>query len=135
MTEAEIVFQYSEYVNRVWSLLQWWGSVSLGLIALAHLASDRLNSILLFAILSLYTSYSILLMVMLSVNVTAMGLLIEDLTRLANEGVAIGNYASNLIEADTLGPILGLIVALGTYFSSMLYPIFALRQQRSLSKS
>ncbi len=59
MTEAEISYQLSEYLNRIWDMQQWWASISIGVLVMAHLASRPLNLLLVAISLGLYTSYTL----------------------------------------------------------------------------
>ena len=133
MTEADIVFQYSEVVNRLWSLIQWWGGVSFGLIALAHLASEKLNGVLFLLVLSLYTAYSVLILSMLYLNGAMIGDFVGELNQLAATGETLGIYATRLSEGSVLSipmVILGLVVVGGTYIACIFYPIYIYKHQR-----
>ena len=61
MTEAELIYQLGESANRLWTLVQWWASISFGLVALAHFSIRKLSLALVGALLSLYVLFSLLL--------------------------------------------------------------------------
>jgi hypothetical protein len=43
MTEAEILAGLAAHGDRVWSVMQYWTSVSFGLLIAAHFAAERIN--------------------------------------------------------------------------------------------
>lgn len=56
--EANILELIALANSQYFSLLQWWASISVGLVAIAHFASDRLNLFLLAALSVLYIAYT-----------------------------------------------------------------------------
>lgn len=58
MSEAEILYQYSENSALVFNYLQWWLGVSVGLVALGHLFAKQLTRALSVFIACLYVLYS-----------------------------------------------------------------------------
>jgi hypothetical protein len=61
VTEADLIYQIGESANRLWTLVQWWASISFGLVALAHFSIRKLSLVLVGALLSLYALFSLLL--------------------------------------------------------------------------
>jgi hypothetical protein len=45
-------------LDQAWSLLQWWASISFGLIALAHFSARKLNLLFVTILLVLYTLFT-----------------------------------------------------------------------------
>ena len=135
MTEAEILFQYSEVVNRIWTLIQWWSGVSFGMIALAHLTLERLNRALLLVVLSLYTIYTILIYSVLRLNVDNTGDYVDDLRQLRAMGETLGGHATRLIESDfsILVQTLGWIIPMYVYIACVFYPIYAYKKHKNVS--
>ena len=134
MTEADLIFQWSETINRIWNLIQWWGSMSFGLIVLAHLASEKLNRFLLVAIISLYTLYSIWVFISLGLNQDMQQDVSTDLKTLASEGVELGSFGNRLSDGVTnsiANTLITLVVLLGTYISCISYLIYAFRARSS----
>ena len=63
MSELLLVETFREAFADAWSMLQWWASVSFGLIAVASFARDKLNLVVvmgLSVLYSLFTAYSYL---------------------------------------------------------------------------
>jgi len=68
VTEAEILEQAANAIDRMWTLAQWWVAISLGLVTAAHVAAERLNLFILIAIMVLYSAYTSLVALALSWN-------------------------------------------------------------------
>ena len=58
MNEAEIIVAWGEVSAHLWTILQFWASISFGIIALAHFAPERLNNFLVAFVIFLYTVFS-----------------------------------------------------------------------------
>ncbi|UTF58944.1 hypothetical protein [Gilvimarinus sp. DA14] len=58
MQEYEYVYLASEYINRSWNILQFWVSITFGLLAIAQLAIRHLNAGFLIIITFLYIDFS-----------------------------------------------------------------------------
>ena len=59
MTEDQILNQFGENNAVIFSLLQWWLSVSVGLVAAAHFLSKKLNLYLVIFLATLYSFFSV----------------------------------------------------------------------------
>ena len=59
MTEDQILNQFGENNGLIFSLLQWWLGVSVGLVAATHFFSKKLNLYLVIFLAMLYTCFSI----------------------------------------------------------------------------
>ncbi len=57
MNEAELSYHLSMVLDRIWSMQQWWASVSIGVLIMAHLATSRLNLFLVILSLALYLAH------------------------------------------------------------------------------
>ena len=58
MTEAELLMFATEAIDRLWSLMQWWASISFGLLVVAHIDSSRIGAYLAVLVPLLYTCFS-----------------------------------------------------------------------------
>ena len=58
MSEAEILNQVSLNQGQAFMLMQWWFSVTVGLVAIAHFFSKKLNLFLLILIVAAYVAYT-----------------------------------------------------------------------------
>lgn len=59
MTGFEISYLLSEELNRMWDIMQFWVSITFGLIAMSHIAHRHLNVILVGAVSLLYLMFSL----------------------------------------------------------------------------
>lgn len=126
MSEAEIVYQLSENFNRIWSMLQWWASISLGLIVLAHVASERLNGFLVIVVVTLYSAFSFYVFQLMNRNYESVQGYVSDLQNIVKSG--------NDLASGTLAymqPQSSIVVALviftlwGTFAGSNAYLIYS----------
>ncbi|MDO3388482.1 hypothetical protein QWI17_21730 [Gilvimarinus sp. SDUM040013] len=59
MTEFEISYLTGEELNRMWDIMQFWVSITFGLIAMSHIARRHLNVLLVGAVSVLYLLFSV----------------------------------------------------------------------------
>lgn len=83
MTEYEISFLISEYVNRQWGVMQFWASVSFGLMAVSHISAKHLNMMMVVVISILYVMFSLFVLNILKMSGAVVGGYIADLQALA----------------------------------------------------
>ena len=130
MSEAEITFQISEILNRLWVMQQWWASVSIGVLVMAHLASSRLNLLLIIISLALYTSYTLYMHQMSAENVKDMQALAGDMQALIDSGVAQSNTALRQVQTVNADVRLYRVTFLGTYLCVVIYLIYSYTRSR-----
>jgi len=125
MSEAEITFQISEILNRIWVMQQWWASISIGVLVMAHLASSRLNLLLIFISLILYTSYTLYMAQMSSQNVKDMHALASDMQALIDSVAVQSSNALRQVQTVNTDVKLYLITFGGTYLCVVIYLIYS----------
>ena len=125
MTEAEIAYMVSEYLDRVWSMQQWWASVSIGVLVMAHLASDKLNLLLVCISLGLYTTYTLYMQQMSHENIETVFALLRDLEVLVDSGKVSSNNAEELLNILAINPALFILTFGGTYICVVSYVIYS----------
>lgn len=130
MTEAEITFQISEYLNRVWEMQQWWASISLGVLVMAHMASERLNLLIVTISLALYTSYTLYMNQMAGENYDTIFALAADLQKLIDLGVVNSHSAKEVASLSATDATLYLVTMGGTYISVVSYLIYSYMRAR-----
>jgi hypothetical protein len=59
MNEAEMILAWGEISGHLWTIVQFWASISFGVIAVAHFASEKMNDFLVLLVIFLYTLFSI----------------------------------------------------------------------------
>ena len=125
MTEAEITYQISEYLNRIWMMHQWWASISIGVLIMAHLASTRLNLLLVCISLGLYSTYTVYMLQMSGENYDALVALARDLQQLLDSGQAQSYNARHQVGIMDTNPVLYYVTFGGTYISVTAYLIYS----------
>lgn len=133
MSEAEITFQVSEYLNRMWGMQQWWASISIGVLIMAHLASSKLNMLLLFISLGLYTSYTLYMLQMSQENVETIFALANDLEVLVASGAVNSDNSREILQIRSTNPILFYVTFVGTYISVVAYLVYSYFNARAES--
>lgn len=124
MNEADITYQISEILNRMWDLQQWWASVSFGVLVVAYLVGRKLNGILLCILLLLYTVYSVYMWDLLGVNVNVFLAYVEDLQTLSDSGVELSSGAKAYLLPTEIGAFLAPVALLGTFASVVFYTLY-----------
>jgi hypothetical protein len=126
MSEAEIAYQISETFNRIWSMQQWWASISVGMIVLAYVASEKLNTFLVTIVIFLYSAFSFYIFQLLGRNWESISGYITDLQRLADSGQELA--AGTLVYMQPQNPIvvaLIIITMFGTYAVCSAYLVYS----------
>ena len=125
MSEYEILDLANQAENQVTAILQWWGGVSFGLLALGHFAAKKLNTSLVILVVVLYVSFSVMSAVRLSLNLQEYAGYFRDLTVLQENGISLSPSTIQRIESGaqiswyaqlTFG-----IVLFGTFLGSICY--------------
>lgn len=124
MIEADITYQISEILNRLWDLQQWWASVSFGVLVVAYLVGKKMGGILVCILLLLYTIYSVYMWDLLGMNVKVFLAYTSDLQKLSDSGVELSAGAKAYLLPARLGAFLAPTALLGTYISVVCYTLY-----------
>ena len=126
MSEAEIAYQLSEIYNRVWSIQQWWASISIGLLILAHLASEKLNLFLVLFIMALYSSFSLYVFNILGRNWNTITHYIQDLQSLVDAGQKLSSGTLTFLEpqSEIITTVI-IIVLIATFMGCNAYLVYS----------
>lgn len=126
VTEADILEQLFNLYDRYWVIVQWWASVSFGIIMIAHFASEKIGAFLLLSILVLYSIYSLWLYFLLDYNMSISFGLIDDLGSLADVGdLTEGARATLENRSGLYGVWLGLLALPVTFTACAGYLIYS----------
>ena len=98
MTEADLLEQIHSSGGMVWSLLQYWTSVSFGILIAAHLAAKRLSWVVLSAFAVIYTLFTLNIVQLMRLQMDNLPSIANDLHLLAKEGVVLSGVANNFLE-------------------------------------
>ena len=126
MSEADILEQLFSLYDRYWVIVQWWASVSIGIIMIAHLASEKISAFILMTILFLYTIYSLWLYFLLDYNLAITFGLVDELGSLAKAGeLTAGGREALEHPSGQYGVWLGMLALPSTYLACSGYLVFA----------
>lgn len=135
MTEAQILVDMGVHGDRVWSIMQFWTSVSFGILIAAHFAAERLNLFVLVVILLLYTSFSLSLARMLQFDQGIIFAGIQQLQLLAQSGSLslVGQKVlatSPLVSDTSFFVLLRMFMTLGLFITTIVYSIYSFLQAK-----
>ena len=132
MTESELVQIFNFAFEQAWSNLQWWASISVGLIALASIAAKKLSLAMVAGISILYvlfTVYSLINIELMSANVA--GGALSELFQLRDSG-NISTVGLNLLEwtqaRARLGGVLYRASIFGMFSGTLAYLWYSYRR-------
>jgi hypothetical protein len=124
MIEADITYQISDILNRLWDLQQWWASVSFGVLVVAYLVGKQMNGVLVCILLLLYIIYSVYMWDLLGVNAKILFAYIGDLQKLSDSGVELSAGATAYLLPARLGVFFAPVALLGTFISVVCYTLY-----------
>ena len=129
MTEFELITLVLERRNEVVSLLQWWASISVGIIAASQLLQRFLNMILLIILIFFYLVFTFATFRLSGALSRQMLAAFEDLSKLeepsAQAMLMIHHYSSGYIS-DTQSILLGILLIVTV--ATCAYPIWVYRK-------
>ncbi|HAJ76213.1 MAG TPA: hypothetical protein DCM64_07130 [Gammaproteobacteria bacterium] len=129
MNEADLVDQWTRTAEILWTLFQFWGGVSFGLIAIAYLAANKLNRTLLVSVISLYCLFSAWLGYGIGNLESLRNRIALDLQELAISNGSTSNLAEGIVEImlnpPTVYTLLPALAIAGTFFGCIGYLEYA----------
>lgn len=134
MNEAEVVTQYWVVNELIWSLLQWWVSISFAVMVAAYLSSKQLTRILISLIIAMYSFYSVIMQQAVVGQLQIMRVLRDELNMLGQVS-PLGLTAQTVV--DSAGGTIGLLLVFFTITAFtvtngfVLYCYFKLRKTDS----
>ena len=136
MSEYELLSLLREATDSIAGLLQWWASISLAMMVVGHFAGDKLRLPLVVSILILYTSFTILIYLLMDqrggdiLNILVELQSLETLTE-------VGSGQLNTDGATQVASFVASALSfLGTYIAAVAYLVWrfnSARQQRGSS--
>ena len=131
MTEAELLMFASEAIDRLWSLLQWWASISFGLLLVAHIASSRIGAYLAVLVPLLYTCFSFGVVTMIRRNLGIVESVYKDLRVLQAADIELSITAEYMVQGSGIaGSLLIPLALLATYIGVVGYFIYSYRAEK-----
>ena len=137
MSEYEILDLINATENQRLNLLQWWGAITFGLIALAHFASEKLNLILVVLVLTLYVSFSVFMFTLFAGNQQEGLQFVAQLKVMQDAGISLSPVSqANIADQPSLVQAIGYQLAVGGAFAgSNAYLAYAYWKSRSPSSA
>ena len=132
MGEYEIAYLLSEHINRMWEVIQFWTSVSFGLIALSHLGAQRLNLGIVLIISFLYLMFSLYAVNIIAMNEAIVAGFMQDIENLiAQEALSSdGILAVHEAKPSTFENLIIRLTSIGTFISAMAFLWFSFLRTR-----
>ncbi len=123
MTEFEIILLINENANRLWTIMQFWASVSFGLIIVAHIAVKKLHLAMVLVLSFLYIGFSLFALSMLKLISGVSDGYLMDLEVIVQSGKDLSHAGKILVSNNVDGGTLLLITMtfLGTFLSSITF--------------
>ena len=131
MTEAELLMIASESLDRMWSLMQWWASISFGLLVVAHIASHRIGNYLAVLFPVLYTCFSFGVVAIIQRNLGIVESVYEDLRIMQAGNIELSITAKYMAQgAGIVGSFAVPIALVATYIGVLGYFVHCYRTER-----
>lgn len=142
MTEAEILEQLASHGDRMWSIFQYWTSVSFALLIAGHFAADRIHWLVLvfFGILYASFTYTFVNMAQFDASVIRTGL--DQLSAIAEEGQHLSMLGETFISESPLSKenpyalsgFASSIAFIGLFLAALIYPAYChIKGKKSLN--
>ncbi len=129
MTEAEILAELTSHGDRIWSIMQYWTSISFAVLIAAHLTAARISWIVIAIFLLIYVLVTFQFAVMIRFDVELIKAGISELmTRSENGQLTLLSQAAidkGPLANETLATrLLRRAVGLGMFVATLTYPIY-----------
>ena len=130
MTLAELLSELGASQERIWFILQYWSSVSFGLIVGMHIIRNKLHWVVVSILLSVYSAYSFFCLIWISqANRLANGAADQAAARfieLQNQGEDVGILYEAFTASSGIGSsgIVGSIAMIGLFASTVSYTVY-----------
>lgn len=137
MSEDLIIELMNEYLNRTWSIMQFWVSVSFGLIAVSHLAVKHLHLVMAVVVSILYSAFTIFVISILGLNSEVVSGFIADLAAMNEAGTLMTKGALRVVQNDPGRlQVMSIVIAfMGTFFGTLFFMWYSYSKNRAQSVS
>ena len=98
MTEADLIVAWGEISAHLWTIVQFWTSITFGVIAISHFASERLNLFRVALIVILYLLFSLMCFGFFRADVQLLLSLYEEASVLLEERDEASIFLSQFVE-------------------------------------
>jgi hypothetical protein len=119
--------------GQLWSSLQWWASVSFGLMALTRFSGKQLNLVIVLSISVLYTLFTVFTLTNILMLVDGLVGAGDDLQALRDAG-ALGGAGSELLDFRRqhapLNGAIAIFCVIATFVATLSYLVYTYRKER-----
>jgi hypothetical protein len=130
VTEADLLEQLNSTGEFLWSLVQYWTSVSFGILIGAYLAAKRINAYFLGAFILVYVVFTAQITGLMTLQIETIKGIIIDLRAIEDSAVGLSNTAMAVLEYSpmandtTLAQFFRLGMFVGMFLITVSYPIY-----------
>ena len=137
MTEADLLSQLTTVGSFIWSLMQYWTSVSIGFLIGSHFVANRLNAIVLTLFILIYILFTVQITILMRLQIQEIVAIGMDLNNMADSGIVLSNTARVLLEQSPVmnqtlaGQITRLLMFGSMFLLTIFYPLYCRRTSAS----
>jgi hypothetical protein len=130
MTEADLLEQLNSTGEFLWSLVQYWTSVSFGILIGANLAAKRISAYFLGAFILVYVVFTAQITVLMTLQVETIRGITIDLRVIEDSAVGLSSTAMAVLEHSPVAndtaitQFLRLAMFVGMFLITISYPIY-----------
>jgi hypothetical protein len=138
MQEHEVIEIIQVATEQAYSQLQWWATVSFGLIAMTYVAAKRLTLSIVIGVVILYTSFTVFTYLGVTSSSNVISLYMQELARLEEAGSLSEAGMDARVRMESLFLARGISINLcivGTFVGAVLYLLFSYRRERLSSET
>ena len=127
MSEFEILDLMTKTEDQRFNLIQWWTSVTFGVIVLSHFAGRKLNLFLVVLVVLLYVGFTLFVGDLFFGNVSQAALHRQDLAAMQSLGAPLSEVSRQIIGEDpqVLRGIGFYFAVIGAFVGSISYLVYA----------
>lgn len=133
MTEYDLIFTWSETTGHLWAMIQFWVSISFGLIVVAHIAAHKLNIVLVSTMILLYSFVSIFIGSLIVADGNILQAVYFDAARLIETKETTSATIAALANYQTKEQFGGFFISIAlpvTFISTIAYFIYSYKKSR-----
>jgi hypothetical protein len=127
MSEYEILDLMTKTEDQRFNLIQWWASVTFGVIVLSHFAGRKLNLFLVLLVVLLYVGFTLFVADLFFGNLTQAALHREDLAAMQALGMPLSEVSRQILgeNPQVLRGIGFYVAVIGAFVGSISYLVYA----------
>jgi hypothetical protein len=127
MSEYEILDLMTKTEDQRFNLIQWWASVTFGVIVLSHFAGRKLNLFLVILVVLLYVGFTLFVADLFFGNLTQAALHREDLAAMQALGMPLSEVSRQILgeNPQVLRGIGFYVAVIGAFVGSISYLVYA----------